>query len=375
MSLTLRAQQYFGLREIEWTLPKGLCALVGPNGSGKTTLLNLPLFLRVAMENGIGAAAARSNGPEGVRHFDAPPRLPTTVGITVDDVEWSMKLFSTATAIEVEDSVRVGITDVFLREAFAPTFVYRGPVATPSGGPGLRAALATKTDDAKEFDPLVRALQQWQVFECQNYSLQQFRYGGSSSTVYDTRLNANGTNVFSVLRNWRDSRATRDRWEFVIQGLKDMLPDLFSDIEFKPAGQQLVASFVRPGQQAAIPQYLAPNGWLVALLHLCAVASAEPGSVVALDEPENALHPFAIRRLIEAVRERAAAQDLTVVMATHSPVVLNQFADEPEKLFVMEPGKPVLPCSLADLRDTEWLKNFALGDLYAHDEFGAPKSP
>ena len=47
---------------------------------------------------------------------------------------------------------------------------------------------------------------------------------------------------------------------------------------------------------------LAPDGWFVALLHLTAVASTGEGDLIAIDEPENALHPRAIKLLIERMR-------------------------------------------------------------------------
>jgi len=38
----------------------------------------------------------------------------------------------------------------------------------------------------------------------------------------------------------------------------------------------------------------------------------------------------------------------------------------------MQPGKDVLPVALDQLRDPAWLRNFALGDLFMHEEFGGP---
>jgi hypothetical protein len=53
-------------------------------------------------------------------------------------------------------------------------------------------------------------------------------------------------------------------------------------------------------------------------------------------------------------------------------VLLDAFRACPEQLYVMEPGREVLPIALSKLHEPSWLGHFALGDLYAHDEFGAP---
>jgi hypothetical protein len=53
-------------------------------------------------------------------------------------------------------------------------------------------------------------------------------------------------------------------------------------------------------------------------------------------------------------------------------VLIDAFRECPQALYVMEPGREVHPVALSELRDPSWLNHFALGDLYAHDEFGAP---
>src|SRR5207248_3307637 len=123
-------------------------------------------------------------------------------------------------------------------------------------------------------------------------------------------------------------------WEFVRDSMRDAFRDLFEDLEFEQAGQRLSANVILSNRRSPLPAYLMSDGWLTGLLHLCAVASGVSGSVVTIDEPENALHPHAIRSLIESSRQWARKQDLTIVLATHSPVVLNQFrGDDRERVF------------------------------------------
>jgi predicted ATPase len=88
--------------------------------------------------------------------------------------------------------------------------------------------------------------------------------------------------------------------------------------------------------------------------------------------PENGLHPFAIKRIVGAMREWAGEHDFTILLATHSTVLIDLFKDEPEHLFVMEPGRDVLPVRLDEVRDRGWLAQLSLGDLYKQGDFGAP---
>jgi len=74
------------------------------------------------------------------------------------------------------------------------------------------------------------------------------------------------------------------------------------------------------------------------------------------------------------MRDWSQRHGVSILLATHSPVLIDAFRECPEQLYVMEPSHPVLPVALSELRERSWLNHFALGDLYAHDEFGAPHS-
>jgi predicted ATPase len=247
----------------------------------------------------------------------------------------------------------------------------------------LQQGLAFRTDDARTmlgrfsdlpegaaFRPLVMMLQGYRFYQA--YDLASIRINGSQMSA-DEYLHPDGRNVFSVLRNWRDRKETRPRWQFVIDSLKAAFPDTFEDLDFEMAGQTVSGRIVAPRPDVRIATYFAANGWLIALLHLTAVASTEPAGAVAIDEMENGLHPHAIRQIIEAMRDWAVQTGICIVLATHSPVVLDQFKAEPDHLFVMEPGRERTPVQLDELHDPEWLAHFSLGDLYTHDEFGAQR--
>lgn len=111
----------------------------------------------------------------------------------------------------------------------------------------------------------------------------------------------------------------------------------------------------------------------MALLHLAAVASTPDGGLVMFDEFENALHPHAIRTLIEAFRAYAAEHHLHIVLTTHSPTVLHEFSGEYlDYCFVTEPGRDTTPTPVVELGGREWLSRFSLGDLYRSGDIGAP---
>jgi predicted ATPase len=174
-----------------------------------------------------------------------------------------------------------------------------------------------------------------------------------------------------MLRLWSERRELRPRYEFVLSGMRAVFPDVFEDLDFVTAGQTISLRIYRPGDESPVSVTHEADGLVSMLVQLCAIASADDGGIVAIDEPERSLHPFAIRGLLRRARQHARKHGLTVLFTTHSSVVLNEFREEPDRLFVMQPGEPVLPVALSRYRNPEWLANFELGDLYANCEFGA----
>lgn len=191
------------------------------------------------------------------------------------------------------------------------------------------------------------------------------------STVSNTvELEPQGRDLFTVLRNWRDQSEHEERFTFVMEGMADCFPG-FKRLDFVGWGPRQGAELPQQG----ISDKLQPSDWsdgfLSALCLLSAAASVDNG-LLAIDELENSLHPELIVRVMELLREWSRKKDVTVILATHSPVVLDQFRDEPERVFVMDPNAEKNPIALDTLKKRDWLQHFSIGDLYAHGEVGSP---
>jgi predicted ATPase len=372
MPLKLRVENYRALRRTEWS-PQGVCALVGPNGAGKSTLLDVPQLLRHILEHGLVRALDHRGGIATLVNFDAKPDAAVVLEIKFDAGSWYVRF----TARELRSS---GSYDELLAsdkkgplgQRSTSGMVSLNDTSLPADERSLLRLASDNPATAPEFQSLLSMLQGYRCYA--DYHLAHIRENGSPLSS-EKALDVHGRNVFSVLRNWRDTRADRVRFNFVVESLRALFPDNFSDLDFETAGTTVAARVVTPRPDTTYPITFAANGLLVALLHLCAVASVPEGGMVAIDEVENALHPFAIKRLVEAFRSWSDRMRSTVLLATHSPVVLDQFRDCPEQVFVMEPSQQTNPVPLSKVRDPEYLSHFSLGDLYAHLEFGAPREP
>jgi predicted ATPase len=375
MAFTLTVRNYRGLRHVEWS-PSGVCALVGPNGSGKTTLIDVLQLLHDTRTRDFTKAVEAHGGAYGIRHFDAASDAPVEFGLRIGSANWifqpEVRLGPGGAHLPVREKLTDGDVNLFSRV-----------LSTSGGNVPLLGTLLLAGDSGMDHmleeragRPISRDVRQLaetiaSYRHYRHYALQSLRREGSSLGG-DLRLLEDGRNLFSVLMNWRNRREYREHWALVTDTLRDCFPGVFEDFSF-PIAANIVSCEVHTPRNATLTPALLPDGFLVALLHLCAVVSAQPGGVIAIDEAENALHPYAIRRLMDAFREWSDAHDVTILLATHSPVILDTFKELPDKVFVMEPGHAVLPVSLDTLKKRDWLAHFSLGDLYEHLEYGAPK--
>jgi predicted ATPase len=361
MSFRLQVRNYRGLRAVDWS-PEGVCALVGANGSGKTTLLDVPALLGDALDRGLARALEDHGGIASARNLNAGDREPYDFQVQLDDVTWRLAPVLADSGFRPEEQVAIKGNVVISREAGADLISVLGEDVAIRD----RFALSMAVDESSV--ALQNQLLRYRLYS--SYDLAALRRNGSPDSS-ERRLDRRGTNVFSVLRNWRDRRPDRVRYDFVLDGLREIFADFFDDLEFEKAAQ-VVGADLRLKRDLVHSASLAPDGWFVALLHLTALASTDHGDLIAIDEPENALHPHAIKLVLARMRTWSRQRAVTILLATHSPVIINDFATCPEQLYVMQAGSPVSPVAVVELKQRDWLAHFALGDLYMREEFGAP---
>ena len=387
MGFTFQVENFGCLEKVRWQ-PDGVCALVGPNGAGKTTLLQALGFLSVFQREGLNAAALSVGSLGTLKRFGSPPSDWIRLIAELDGCAWEVRLAIANGIAEMPTAENVSLDgEHVLNQPHGGNKVsYRVPgTAGPSAGQYVtfergpanahRSALAM----ALEMHPLetrLAALASGIALYCRyDYEdMALLRRRGSNADAA-SELDPSGKNAFSVLRNWRaGDREHAERDRFVRETLKDAFPETFEDYDFGMPGPVVFARFYAPGSRDATFPTATAHGLLVGMLHLAAVASAPDGGIVAIDEFENGLHPHAIRALLAAIRERAAERRLTVILATHSPTLLNCFDGEPERVFVVERGPEPQPRPLTDVKKREWLSHFALGNLYSGERIGGPRA-
>ena len=360
---TLEIRNLRALRHVRWS-PQGLCALVGANGSGKSTILLSLKMLRSALENNLPNAVTYVlllGGNFNLRNRDADPSDPVELGLSCDDLSWRIQLLPRGPTAAHSELLTQSGTTVFSREATGQ-LTYGGDKSFGDERLCIRALIDRGISDPR-LTRIARLIEGFSVFH--DPDLFGLRMGGSK--VGDVRqLHSRGTNAIAMLRRWFLERPNRHRYDFVLHGLSTAFPGLVDDLDFQEAGQMLAMQFYPKGSKQPNSVAYEANGVLAMMVLLCDVAAAENDGVVAIDEPENSLHPYAIRAFLEAAASEARKRNLTIILATHSPTLLDRLM--PSQIYVMVPTAEVSPVRLDQLKDPEWLANFRIGELFMNDE-------
>lgn len=93
------------------------------------------------------------------------------------------------------------------------------------------------------------------------------------------------------------------------------------------------------------------EGVLYFLAIVCILHQPEPPKFLLLEEPENGIHPRRISKIMDYIFDLAEEKDITVIMTSHSPVVLDEFKDVPENVFVFDKNEETKATEVVKLSD------------------------
>lgn len=301
--------------------------LVGPNGSGKSSFCDALAFLADAM---LGLPSALSNGKEDSRGgFSSLLKHGTSsFSIRIEAENEGTRGHYELTLAASEGGYRVAKESAKWQAEFE---VANGEwtkdrrldaVSIPPNGLVLPLV---QTDP--RFAELASAIARIRVYRVPPIVLRQPQDKGQTGALMDG-LGLNWpTTVEAILNGPR-----KGSWVVALNRLTDDI----ADAAVKPAGSKQYVEFLHrnPGQKEGgrwAPADQESDGTLRAAALLAALVQDPLPSLIAIEEPELAIHPGALEILYDFIH--SAQRHARVILTTHSPDLLDHF--EPELLRVV----------------------------------------
>lgn len=148
----------------------------------------------------------------------------------------------------------------------------------------------------------------------------------------EMRLDSNGSNLVNVINNLSISELPSYR---DIEGMLRQINPHFEAFDFQMFGAKLYMSLRETNMRRSIGMRFISDGTIRYVIMMCILLNPRSGYLLGIDEPEGRLHPDMIHSIAQMMK--AAAHERQLVVATHSPLLLNDF--ELEDIFVFEKGQ------------------------------------
>ncbi|MCY1071362.1 ATP-binding protein [Nannocystis sp. RBIL2] len=128
-------------------------------------------------------------------------------------------------------------------------------------------------------------------------------------------------------------RKTSAVFKRVLTGLQEVYPRIedIDTVHLLPG--QVALRFKEKHIDEGLGQGNVSDGVMHALALLLVLEGAGDNTVLAIEEPENALHPWALRKLM--LRAQSATRNAPLLLTTHSPTLIDAIQD-PGALYIVE---------------------------------------
>lgn len=359
----LSLANYRSIRELELDLGP-LTVFIGPNGSGKSNVLSAIRFIARTAERDLMAALSEFGGFDSVHREAASTTARDAVRVGLrglvtayasssaeDDYALSFARRSRGGTVSRDETFRfkrtrsrgrrrvirvtgseVAVGDERAQEQKLTTALR----LASSQATGLFSAQTIQISDEgdtrgiAEFAAFLRSLV---VFDPQVRQITRpARLDGQTDGGASERLSASGENLAVVLRQLHE-RAP-DSFDRLLSAMRDCLPGL-QDIVFDIRGGAAAYTVVQLREQGARRPFDladASFGTVRMLALLAALHQLNPPPVMAIEEIDSGLHPYALDVLVE--RLRAATDRTQLLISSHSPTFVNRLA--PEEIVVCD---------------------------------------
>ena len=339
----LRVKNYRVLHDLELGPLTTFSVFIGPNGSGKSTLFDVLAFLCESFSEGLHKAWSRRGGFQELRTRGESG--PITIEFTYREHRNSSPLTYHLTFNENEEESRPIIIEEWLAqkgesgqmECLLDFSKGKGSLHKQNNGSVQEVLNSPDILAANVFGqlasyPRISTLRDfvtgWHI------SLLSMGQPGEISPNRAARraqeqLSATGHNLAHVVRYFEEQHP--ERLKEVMMSLSRFVPELERIETVRMWDGQLQLQLKDTSFKKPIPSRLVSDGTIQLLAQLILLNEPTQPPLIALEEPENHIHPRLLPELAEECRKATGHTQLLV--ATHSPFFVNSL--RPEEMWVL----------------------------------------
>jgi predicted ATPase len=223
-----------------------------------------------------------------------------------------------------------------------------------------------KEYEAEQIEALAQVFEQLRLFDI---DVERVRRPSRGSTSH--QLNADASNLapflYSLKEDWPET------FEKLCDDVRFVLPafEEFKFIELGGSERAVQIDLVEKHLSGSTPLARASFGTLRAIALFAMLHDPAPPRLTCLEEIDHGLHPHALDRLVDRLRE--ASQKTQIILATHSPALVNRLS--PNELVVIErdaesSATRVIPIDESAILSLKNETGYGLGELWFSGTLG-----
>ncbi|MCF8372749.1 MAG: AAA family ATPase [Bacteroidales bacterium] len=184
----------------------------------------------------------------------------------------------------------------------------------------------------------------------------------------EQRLLSNGENLAQILNRLKNQHTLH--YEKIQEAIKKINPH-FIDTGFDLLGSLLYLVLREKKLSKSVGARHISDGTLRYLLLLTILFNPERGNLICIDEPEIGLHPDMINTIAEAIK--IASRDSQMIIATHSPLLLNSFELEDIIVFEKDDSNQTYVKVKSEEDFADWNEDYLAGQMWLRGQLGGKR--